>query len=361
MKMKKMLALALSATMVMGVSVPVMADDPTVTAPIYSFETLDVVVPTTYEVAFNPEGLTVKTGDSATSTDQILSRSYGMINKGNKDQVFTVALKVEDQNTGANKVTFVDSADEVRNAKDGEYKIHLQAIPADTTEVKVGSTPASATGTTTAADLNNVTMADASGKEVTLKSGENEIAFKLDKAKYDPKNGSELTLGGSATNDVKSNFELTNLAANGKGITAFRFGGSMNTKANWSKLTSGIKITAVYGNEVATSDATVISGTGAMVKVGPKITINNTGLITITGLTAEKNFESLTIENANGEYDVKVDVVTWIEDEFSMENGGTLKCQLGDSWLNSLRGITGKINLNLTDNTIITINTNIPA
>ena len=92
MKMKKALALTMSATMAMGIAMPVMAADPTVTAPIYSFEVLDVVVPTTYEVAFNPEGLTVKTGDSTTSTDQIISRNYGMINKGNKDQVMAVAL-----------------------------------------------------------------------------------------------------------------------------------------------------------------------------------------------------------------------------------------------------------------------------
>ena len=88
MKMKKMFALTLGATMAMGTAMPVMASDPTVTAPIYSFEKIDVVVPTTYKVAFNPEGLTVKTDDSTgTSTDQILSKNYGILNKSNKDMV----------------------------------------------------------------------------------------------------------------------------------------------------------------------------------------------------------------------------------------------------------------------------------
>ena len=207
MKMKKALALTMSATMAMGIAMPVMAADPTVTAPIYSFEVLDVVVPTTYEVAFNPEGLTVKTGDSTTSTDQIISRNYGMINKGNKDQVMAVALKVEDQNTGDNKVTFVDSEDEVDNAKAGEYKIHLTAIAADTTEVTVGSpTPASADENTAATDLNSVTMNKAADTTaVTLKDGDNKLAFKLDKAVYSPKSGSELELGatGSNSNNVR--------------------------------------------------------------------------------------------------------------------------------------------------------------
>lgn len=269
MRFKKMLAAALSASMVVGMSVSAVAADPEVTAPIFSFEVLNVVVPTTYAVAFNPEGLTVKTDGTNTSTDQILSKNYGMVNKGNKDQIMTVTLTVADQNTGAGGgVTFVDSAQAVADAQDGEYKIHLTAIPADTTEVKVGSTPASADKDTAAAALDSVTMTKAAaGKEVTLKSGENKIGFKLEKAVYEAKSGNEVTLGNTTTNDVKENYVLKELAADGKGISAFTFGGEMNANADWTKLTSGIKITAVYTNAVAPSSVEVISGTGAMVAV----------------------------------------------------------------------------------------------
>ncbi len=368
MKMKKGLALTMSATMAMGIAMPVMAADPTVTAPIYSFEVLDVVVPTTYEVAFNPEGLTVKTGDSTTSTDQIISRNYGMINKGNKDQVMAVALKVEDQNTGDNKVTFVDSEDEVDNAEAGEYKIHLTAIAADTTEVTVGSpTPASADENTAATDLNSVTMNKAADTTaVTLKDGDNKLAFKLDKAVYSPKSGSELELGatGSNSNNVASNFEITSLAAAGKGITAFTFGGSMNNvDTNWSKLTAGIKITATYSNEIASSDTTAVAGTGAMIKTGPDVTVSPTGLVTISGMTADKKFESLTITNKNAaDLDVNLAAVEWNRTNYNDTTGGTITCQLGEDWLVSLRGVSeGKIKVTFSDKTSITVSTNIPA
>lgn len=299
MRFKKMLAMALSTSMAVGMSLSAAAADPEVIAPIYSFEVLNVVVPTTYAVAFNPEGLTVKTDDTNTSTSQILSKNYGMINKGNKDQIMTVTLTVEDQNTGASGgVTFVDSAQNVTDAEDGEYKVHLTAIPADTTEVKVGSTPASADENTTAADLNNVSMTKAAaGKEVTLKAGVNKIGFKLEKAVYQPKSGSEVTLGTTTSNDVASNYEISSLAANGKGISAFTFGGEMNANADWTKLSSGIKITAVYSSAVASSGATVIDGTGAMVTVvsAPTFTAGtDVGTISYTAGTGDDALASIT-------------------------------------------------------------------
>lgn len=348
MKMKKVLALTMSATMAMGIAMPVMAADPTVTAPIYSFEVLDVVVPTTYEVAFNPEGLAVKTDSSGNpSTDQIISRNYGMINKGNKDQVMTVALKVEDQNTGDNKVTFVDSEDEVDNAEADEYKIHLTAIAADTTEVKVGTTPASANKDTAATDLNNVTMTKAADTTaVTLKDGDNKLAFVLEKAIYTPKTTGGLELGGTPSdasnpNNVKDNFDLTGLAAGGAGISAFTFSGSMNGSANWSKLTAGIKITATYTNTIAPSDvdSDKVSGTGAMIKVGPDVTVSPTGLVTISGMNADKKFESMTVTNKNAaDLDVNLAAVEWNRTNYNDTTGGTITCQLGEDWLVSQIG-----------------------
>lgn len=276
--MKKVFAATLSASMVMGMTVPVLAAETTpnadVTAPIYSFEVTDVVVPTTYKVAFNPEELTVKmdASDTTGSNAQILSKSYGMINKGNKDQVMSVELMVTDQN--GDKITFVDSEEEVTNAQDGEYKIWLTAVPADdAAEVKVGSTPASADKDTAAASLDDVQMTASTTAAAALKSGANTIGFMLQKAEYQAKTGSELTLG-DANNDVSGNFEIKALAGAGKGITAFTFGGKMNKKADWTKLTSGIQITAVYTNEVVTTAPEVIDGTGAMVELvaGPKFT-----------------------------------------------------------------------------------------
>ena len=351
MKMKKMFALTLGATMAMGTAMPVMASDPTVTAPIYSFEKIDVVVPTTYKVAFNPEGLTVKTDDSTgTSTDQILSKNYGILNKSNKDMVCKVTLKVTDKNTGANKVEFVDSADDVTNAKDGEYKIHLVAVPADDTEVKVGTSPASADKDTAAASLDDVTMTKAAdAKAVTLKGGENKVAFKLLKAEYQAVAGSEVTLGSTSANDVKDNYEIKALAGTGKGITAFTFSGSMNAKADWTKLQSGIEITSVYSPIVAPSDATVITGTGAMIEVGTDMNLSSSGAFSITGLTADDNLASLSIEVPNGStFAIDANPVELNMDNWSEESGGSITGQLGTVWMDYLRGESGTTKLKLT-------------
>ena len=269
MKMKsinKILASVLSVSMLMGSAMPVLAAEGgvDVDAPIYSLDIMNVIVPTSYAVAFNPEELPVKTGDSTTSNAQILSKTYGIINKSSKDKVITITLNVADQNANSG-ITFVDSAEEVTNAGDDEYKIHLTLIPAGTAKVQVGG--ADADQSTDAEALNDVTMTPAADNAVTLKSGENYIGFKLEKAKWTPKSGSELTLGETNSNNVADSFEVTGLAVDGKGITAFTFGGEMNTKANWSELTQGIKITVIYDNQNAASDLTVIEDTGAMVKL----------------------------------------------------------------------------------------------
>ena len=100
--------------------------------------------------------------------------------------VCRVALKITDKNTGDNKVEFVDSADEVTNAKDGEYKIHLTAVPADDTEVKVGTTPASADKDTAAASLDDVTMTKVNSYEdyIRIKNKMLECKTCMDCKKY---------------------------------------------------------------------------------------------------------------------------------------------------------------------------------
>ena len=276
----KILTSVLSLSMLIGSSMPVLAAEADggvdVDAPIYSLDITNVIVPTSYAVAFNPEGLTVKTGttvsggdvsggDAGTSTAQILSKTYGIINKSSKDKLITVTLNVQDMN-GNSSITFVGSEQDITDAKEGEYKIHLTVIPADTSEVKVGT--ASADHNTEAIALNDVVMTPAAaGKEVTLMSGENFLGFKLDKAVWTPKAGSELELGSTNSNDVRENFDITGLAEDGKGITAFTFGGEMNQNADWSALTQGIKITVIYGNDKVTSGLAAIDGTGAMVKL----------------------------------------------------------------------------------------------
>lgn len=260
-KMKKALAFALSASMVMGMSITSFASDQEVSvdAPIYAYDVTNVIVPTNFLVAFNPNGLDVdKDGGTTIVQDQIVSKNYGIINKSTKDKVITVSLKVEDLNEG--KITFASNAADVTNAAADDYVINLTAVPADATEVKVGSTPASADLTTTGADLADASMTPATGKEKVLVEGENDVDFLLEKAAYQGK----IDLSAATGNNVADDFTISGLAAAGKGITAFTFGGTMNAKADWTKLTKGIRITAVYSNENAPDGAAAESGTGAL-------------------------------------------------------------------------------------------------
>lgn len=258
-KMKKALAVTLSAAMVMGMSMTTFAADQEVSvdAPIYAYDVTNVIVPTNFLVAFNPNGLDVdKDGGTTIVQDQIVSKNYGIINKSTKDKVITVTLKVEDLNE--DKITFASDPADVTSAAADDYVINLTAVPADATEVKVGA--ASADLATTGADLADVVMTPATGKEKVLVAGENDVDFLLEKAEYEGK----IDLGSATGNNVADEFTIKNLAAAGKGITAFTFGGTMNANADWTKLTKGIRITAVYSNDNAPAGATAEAGTGAL-------------------------------------------------------------------------------------------------
>lgn len=315
--MKKVMAAALSASMILGMSVPVMAastdivdngsGSSDVTAPIYSLDIVKVVVPSAYEVAFNPGGLDVTTGTGTTSNDQILSRNFGIINQSSKTKIVTVGLKIEDQNTDS-PIQFVGSAADVASAEMDDFAIYLEAVPANSTAVQVGTTPAAANETTAAADLKDVTMTKATGVSVPLSAGDNELQFVLGKATYTPIQNSEVTLGTTTGNAVKDNYELTGLAANGKGITAFTLTGSMKETAEWHTLTDGIKITPTYTMETVADDAVtnaVKSGTGAVYEnPNPVFTSNAAGVISYTagtGNDAVQTIKSVTMVGKDGQ------------------------------------------------------------
>lgn len=260
-KMKKALAVALSASMVMGMSMTTFAADQEVSvdAPIYAFDVTNVIVPTNFVVAFNPNGLDVDIdGDGTKDTDsQIVSRNYGIINKSTQDKVITVTLNVEDLNE--DKINFVADPTELDSASSDDYMISLKVVPADdNTKVKVNG--ASADKDTDGAALANVTMNEATGADQPLVAGENEVSFLLAKAQFTGMVDMTKTSG----NNVMDDFDISGLDADGNGITAFTLGGTMNNKADWTKLTKGIRITAVYSNENAPDGAAAETGTGAL-------------------------------------------------------------------------------------------------
>lgn len=232
-----------------------------VVVPIYNYDITNIVAPARFAVALNPYKLAIKTGDDTVSTEQIVSRMYGIINKSSTDKIVTVTLTVEDLNNG--QIVFVDSKEEVEQADKDTYAIYLAAIPADASEIQIHGEAANQD--TSSADLSDVSMTGATDSAVALKSGENKIAFRLSKATFDFENGSELALDAEQEGYTKDLFKLSSLAPEGGGVTAFTFSGAMNPKADWGKLLKGVRISAVYTYETASGEK-ILEGTGAMIE-----------------------------------------------------------------------------------------------
>ena len=74
-------------------------------------------------------------GNGSVSTDQVLSRKYGIVNKSSTDKIVTINLTVEDLNK--DKITFVDSPEEVQRADKDTYAVYLALVPADGNKVTV--------------------------------------------------------------------------------------------------------------------------------------------------------------------------------------------------------------------------------
>lgn len=231
-----------------------------VIVPIYNYEIDNVIVPTAYAMSLNPYEIPVSVEEGMVSTDQVISRNYGIINKSTTDKIVTVTLRVEDLN--GDKITFVDSAETAESADKDTYAVYLSVIPADENGIKIGGMEANQD--TNSSDLSNVEMSGAKEQRIALHEGENQIKFKLSKAMYELGEDSSA-LKEKPEGKAEEVLTLTGLNSNGKSATAFTFGGTMNRKAEWEKLLKGIKITAVYNYETADGSEQVIEGTGAVV------------------------------------------------------------------------------------------------
>lgn len=212
---------------------------------------INVVVPTTYDVAFNPYGLEVRMDDDEVSTSQVLSKKYGIVNKSTKDVFVNVTFVVKDLNS---EITFVDSDEDAWNAEPDTYAVHLAVVPSEEGEVTIDDMEVGAE--VTEGELADVDMFAADGRARTLYGGKNQMRFRLSSAVYE-ENGHE-------SNDGEKNGgrELVGLASDGTSVTAFTFDGAMNEDADWTKLSKGIKISAIYTYAIADDEEDVPMETG---------------------------------------------------------------------------------------------------
>lgn len=233
------------------------------TVPIYNYEIDNVIVPTAYAMSLNPYELPIKVGEELVSTEQVVSKQYGIVNKSSTDKIVKITFLIEDMN--GDKITFVDSADEAKNADENIYAVYLTLIPADESQIKINGR--NVDKDTSASALSDVEMSGAEKEAIVLHPGENRIAFKLSKATYNFVDGMPSISGEKPEGDGETVLEVTELCPDGKSVTAFTFGGVMNPNARWEKLLKGIKITAVYTYENARGEERTVEGTGAMITV----------------------------------------------------------------------------------------------
>ena len=353
---KRLLAVGLAAAMLMGSSAVAFAADQEGSSSgegetqfISKSDVFDVVLPTvaedatTFDYLLDPEGLIAETeGD----------RYTGKVFDDDKTVYFLRSSQVDGTVKGADgKVDYTDKSDEIKVVNKSTEAVDLK-VSAKVTEVPSEITmAASNTFSGTDAEL-YLALLGTDGttpteKAISADGVELAVNIPADAAAYEVKWNATAGAYEKQLTDAAKEADYTGFKS-----YSFQLTGVCNTTegTNWSGLTDKApKVDLTW----SVKDFTV---------TGPQITISDTGLITISNLTADKNYSGLSIENSNGgPYDINSAPVTWNEENYNPENGGTTTCQMGEVWLSTLRGITGKAHLSLTDGTIITIDINIPA
>lgn len=271
------------------------------------------------------EGTTFPAADSDTgvyfltapNTYANTSNTYQVINKSSCDVTLTVKVKAT-QNT-AKDITLGSSAS--TTATTPELYLGLKV---GSTDQAVSATEATITKTIAGTPGNfNVSV-------VTEDDGTTKKYAYQEKA--------------DATSWKAMNISMTG-SVNNVDIEADTTAPTVDVTWEWAKAAAG-----------ATADTDAVNYV-----IGPQITVSQTGLITITGLTSEKNYTALRIKNTNGgPYHVNDAPCTWGEENYSAENGGLLTCQLEEVWLSTLRGFNGEAILELSDGSTISAPINIP-
>lgn len=141
-------------------------------------------------------------------------------------------------------------------------------------------------------------------------------------------------------------------------------GGYCSTKADWTDYTNGtnelkLDITFKFKKVVPTTaaDYTNVKAGTDEVKVGPQVTMTAGGLITISGLTADKNFKGfadIKVGDATESYAIQATNATFSDAlGWTAADGGTCTFQLKGGWT-GWDGRTATVTVTLIDGSTIT-------
>lgn len=357
---KKMLALALTASMVMGNAMLVFAE----TAPTSGNtsgtgtseghvvqKVTNVILPTDptdgtslFAYKMDPERLIQGTGaakyeegstfpkadeDSGVyflvgdKTYANTSNAYQVINKSSCDVVVTVDVEATATAGGKDIPLVAESA--IQPATNAGLYLGLSVG---------GGTPIAVTNTKQS--VKKVITGAPTNFQIGVKTGENNEKVYEYQTKPD------------ASTWKAMNISLTGKVTKDKDIEADTTAPTVKVTWSWAEKTD--------------ADSSLDTATMVDFVEGPQMTVSTAGLINMTGLTATQNYKSVIIEEADGtKNNVTVAPVTYAADNWSEENGGTLGIQLSGQWMDYLKGKTVTFTLTLTDDSTKTAEVTFPA
>lgn len=354
---KKMLALVLATSMVMGSSVvsfaasnPVNGTTKTgtvsgngVSEGHVDKKVLNVVLPTVaegdsaFQYTMDPERLIQATGGAkyedlifpaeeadtgvyflvGDKTFANTSTEYQIINKSSCDVKLTVEVKTEATGDGSTDIALNSNGKGTVSTNNASAELYLG--------LKVGSSEEgvsnSATGTITkvlAGNPDNFTVA------VKEENGVKNYVYQP-KAEITPWKAMNISMTGEA-----SKFDIDSTTTAPKVIVTWK----------WDE--------AVAADGDPSNDAVDAAG-------GPQVSLTSDGVLTMSGLTAEKNYAHSAILEYNGmSYELDTDPnMEWVTSGWSTTDGGTLIFKLSSAWLRALSGNAATITVPLSDGSSI--------
>ena len=348
-KFRKVLAAILAGTMVLGSSVAANAEEGSGTGDgsldvVEATDVFNVVLPTDAGDQFNyildPTGIIAET-DAA---------KYGSaFFEPGKTMYFR-----QEPASGSDVATYSEVSDPIKayNKSTMDVEIKVQAKLATPSGIDIVTTAPTGGGpANTATPSIYLALKDASGEtaitttgivatsSITDASALYEVVYATDSKTY--KKQLNATGSNATTEDeldaVFQSYE-------------FNLTGSCNDDGKWVGLTEEPPtVSLVWTIEKPDNAAT-----------SSPITFTNTGDITLTGLTAAKNFDhkmtlswgGTTSDNLDSDPNMAWDITQW-----SAENGGTLKFKLSSGWVSGLSGELVTVTVYLTDGSTLTATT----
>lgn len=335
---KKVLAVSLAASMVLGSSVMAFAADQEASASgsgdleyIAKSDVFDVVFPTvaenatTFDYILDPSGLI-----EDTDGEKYVGKAFD----DDKTVYFLRSAKVDgtvNGTPGTANVDYTDKSDEItvvnKSTQDINLVVNAKVETVDGITMKSDATSFGTTDPELYLAVSGKGSDDATANATALTTSGVEIkpTIAADAAAYEVK-------WNSAENQYEKQLTDAAKAADYAGFKSYTFQltGACNNVAGWTALKDKApKVDLVW----SVKDFTV---------TGPQITMTQQGLVTVTGLTADKNFESVTILVGDKEWGMNDAPATWNTDSWSSENGGSFAIQMSDTWIDFINNNGGK-------------------